>query len=123
LFEGKIANRLLRLLPERALLHVGNSMPVRDVDTYGGSLAAGVRVDGNRGANGIDGVLSTAAGAAMVTDRPTFLYVGDLSFLHDLSGLQLVARHSIPLTVIVANNAGRRDVRRPFRERAGLANV
>jgi 2-succinyl-5-enolpyruvyl-6-hydroxy-3-cyclohexene-1-carboxylate synthase len=106
LFEGKIANRLLRSLPGAALLQIGNSMPVRDLDTYGGAFPDGTRVDGNRGANGIDGVVSTAAGAAMAAQLPTFLYLGDLSFLHDLSGLQLVARHSISLTVVVANNAG-----------------
>jgi 2-succinyl-5-enolpyruvyl-6-hydroxy-3-cyclohexene-1-carboxylate synthase len=105
-FEPKIADRLLRALPAGALLHVGNSMPVRDIDTYGGLPEQGVRIDGNRGAHGIDGVLSTAAGAAAVSDVPTYLYVGDLSFLHDLSGLQLIARHRISLTVVVANNDG-----------------
>ncbi len=106
LFEGKIAAEVVARLPADAVLHVGNSMPVRDLDMFGRARPAELRVDGNRGANGIDGVLSSALGAAAVSGRPTLLVVGDLSFLHDLGGLQIAARHALNAVVIVVNNDG-----------------
>jgi len=106
LFEGKIAAEVVARLPADAVLHVGNSMPVRDLDMFGRARSAELRVDGNRGANGIDGVLSSALGAAAVSGRPTLLVVGDLSFLHDLGGLQIAARHALNAVVIVVNNDG-----------------
>jgi 2-succinyl-5-enolpyruvyl-6-hydroxy-3-cyclohexene-1-carboxylate synthase len=106
LFEGKVAAEVIARLPAGAVLHVGNSMPVRDLDTFGAAGGRTLRVDGNRGANGIDGVLSSALGAAAVSDRPTVLVVGDLSFLHDLGGLQIAARHALDAVVVVVNNDG-----------------
>ena len=73
MFEGKVAAEVAARLPADAVLHVGNSMPVRDLDTFAGIRTAALRVDGNRGANGIDGVVSSALGAAAVSDRPTVL--------------------------------------------------
>ena len=63
---------------------------------------------GNRGANGIDGVLSSALGAsaARVGDEPTVLVVGDLSFFHDLNGLLAARFHSLDLTIVLVNNDG-----------------
>ncbi len=106
MFEGKIVTELLRLLPEGSLLQVGNSMPVRDLDTFGGQCARALEVRCNRGANGIDGVLSTAIGAAAARQAPTALVLGDLSFLHDLSALHIAARYPIDLLVVVINNDG-----------------
>jgi 2-succinyl-5-enolpyruvyl-6-hydroxy-3-cyclohexene-1-carboxylate synthase len=106
LFEGKVAAEVIARLPAGAVLHVGNSMPVRDLDTFGAAGAARVDVAGNRGANGIDGVLSTALGAAAVGRRPVVLVVGDLSFLHDLGGLQIAARHRLSALVVVIDNDG-----------------
>jgi len=106
LFEGKVASELVRLLPAGATLHVGNSMPVRDLDTFGGGNAHRIRVEGNRGASGIDGVLSAALGAAAGRAEPVALLVGDLSFLHDVGALQIAARHRLDALVVVVNNDG-----------------
>jgi 2-succinyl-5-enolpyruvyl-6-hydroxy-3-cyclohexene-1-carboxylate synthase len=89
------------------LLHVGNSLPVRALDTFVGGRRAALGVACNRGANGIDGVVATALGAAAARpDVPTALVVGDLSFLHDVGALQIAARHRLPLLVVVVNNDG-----------------
>jgi 2-succinyl-5-enolpyruvyl-6-hydroxy-3-cyclohexene-1-carboxylate synthase len=97
---------LLRILPEGAALHVGNSMPVRDLDTFGERSPRRLDVFCNRGANGIDGVLSAAAGADAMSTRPTVVVLGDLSFLHDLGALKAAVAHARHLTVIVINNNG-----------------
>ncbi len=105
-FEGKVFTELLARMPEHSLLYVGNSMPVRDLDTFGPALGREIRVLANRGANGIDGVLSSAAGASAGASCPTVLVLGDLSFLHDLSGLLTAARWAPNLTAVVLNNDG-----------------
>jgi 2-succinyl-5-enolpyruvyl-6-hydroxy-3-cyclohexene-1-carboxylate synthase len=93
-------------LPTEAALFIGSSSPVRDLDL------APVRADpppvyANRGLAGIDGNLSTAAGVALATDRPTTALVGDLTALHDLTGLLRPATEPAPnLRVVVANDGG-----------------
>ncbi|MEM6731459.1 MAG: thiamine pyrophosphate-binding protein [Myxococcota bacterium] len=80
-------------------------MPVRDVDAFSGMLPRGVTVTANRGVNGIDGIVATAAGHARGwRDGPAALLIGDLAFLHDLGSLR--AARSTPLTVVVINNGG-----------------
>jgi 2-succinyl-5-enolpyruvyl-6-hydroxy-3-cyclohexene-1-carboxylate synthase len=106
LFEGKVAAELIERLPDRALLHVGNSMPVRDLDTFGGAGERALAVACNRGVNGIDGVLSTALGAAAVSGQPVALLVGDVSFLHDAGALHLATALDFDATVVVINNDG-----------------
>lgn len=104
-FEGAAPVDLAAALPEGATLVVGNSMPVRDVDTFFPNTPRSVRLLGTRGASGIDGVVSTAAGAAAV-DGPVVLLIGDLSFFHDQNGLWPVHRHGLDLTVLLVNNHG-----------------
>ncbi len=106
LFEAKVLTELVSIMPDDSVLHVGNSMPVRDLDTYVGASSRSLRVGCNRGANGIDGVLSTAVGAAAVTRGPLALVLGDLSFLHDIGGLQAAFRHAVNATVVVVDNDG-----------------
>jgi 2-succinyl-5-enolpyruvyl-6-hydroxy-3-cyclohexene-1-carboxylate synthase len=105
-FEGRPPLDLAEVLPDGATLVAGNSMPVRDLDSFLPSLARDVRIVGTRGASGIDGVASTAVGAAAVAEGPVALLVGDLSFLHDLNGLWPLGRYDLSLTVVLVNNDG-----------------
>jgi len=106
LFEGRAVAEVATLLPEGATLAVGNSMPIRDVDAFVRGDSRRLRIVSNRGANGIDGVVSTALGAAAVSDEPVVLVVGDLSFLHDLNGMLAAKLFDINATVVVLNNDG-----------------
>ncbi len=80
-------------------------MPVRDIESFGVPRPRPLRVLANRGANGIDGVVSTALGVALA-DGPTAALVGDLAFLHDASALVGPPAERPPLTVVVADNGG-----------------
>jgi 2-succinyl-5-enolpyruvyl-6-hydroxy-3-cyclohexene-1-carboxylate synthase len=101
-----VAAHLFGRLPGRSTLVVSSSMPVRDVEAFAAPGAAGPRIVANRGANGIDGVVSTALGVALASGGPTVVLVGDLAFLHDVSALVTVAGFSTALTVVVADNHG-----------------
>ncbi len=105
-FEGRIFAELARLLPDGAALFAGNSMPVRDLDTFFPGSSKRIRFLCNRGANGIDGVVSTALGAAAAAGGPLVQVVGDLSFYHDLNGLLAARRYPIDATIILVNNDG-----------------
>jgi len=105
LFEGRVFLELRRLLPEGAVLVAGNSMPVRDLDAFFGFRPEPVRIAGNRGANGIDGLVSTALGFSAAGEK-TVLVLGDLSFYHDMNGLLMAKRHRLDLTVVLINNDG-----------------
>jgi 2-succinyl-5-enolpyruvyl-6-hydroxy-3-cyclohexene-1-carboxylate synthase len=106
LFEGRAVAEIAALLPDGGTLVVGNSMPIRDVDAFVRGDQRRLRILGNRGANGIDGLNSSALGAAAVADGPVVLVVGDLSFFHDLTGLAAAQRFGLNLTVVVLNNDG-----------------
>jgi 2-succinyl-5-enolpyruvyl-6-hydroxy-3-cyclohexene-1-carboxylate synthase len=105
LSEPAIARAVLGGLDEGSQLLVSSSMPVRDVEWYGASRA-GVSVLSNRGANGIDGVLSTSLGAALAAGQPTAVLIGDLAFLYDAGALMWSAGREVRLTVIVVDNDG-----------------
>ena len=105
-FEGRAASEVAALLPEGATLVVGNSMPIRDVDAFVRGDQRRLRIVSNRGANGIDGVISSALGAAAVATGPVVLLVGDLSFLHDLNGLLAASKFDLDATIVVLNNDG-----------------
>ncbi|MGZ0800161.1 2-succinyl-5-enolpyruvyl-6-hydroxy-3-cyclohexene-1-carboxylic-acid synthase [Kluyvera ascorbata] len=103
--EAQLAHRIRRYLPEQGQLFVGNSLVVRLIDALG-QLPAGYPVYSNRGASGIDGLISTAAGVQRASARPTLAIVGDLSALYDLNALALLRQVSAPLVLIVVNNNG-----------------
>ncbi|MED1097897.1 2-succinyl-5-enolpyruvyl-6-hydroxy-3-cyclohexene-1-carboxylic-acid synthase [Bacillus capparidis] len=105
-FEGKVYQVLQPLIPDNSSVFLGNSMPIRDADTFFGTENRSYRLFANRGANGIDGVVSTAIGVREATKRPVTLVIGDLSFYHDLNGLLACKTLNIPLTIILINNDG-----------------
>jgi len=110
LHEGHIPARLAAALPAGATLVVGNSLPARDLDTFTTGASAALRVLHQRGASGIDGLLSGAAGTRSVTPpaHPVVLYLGDVSTQHDLGGLDAVARAAGSLVILTVNNHGGR---------------
>ncbi len=90
-----------------AEVFVSNSMPVRDLDTFTQDPDDSLRFWGNRGANGIDGIVSTAMGIAVSTDRKqTILITGDLAFYHDMNGLFAAMKYRLNVLIIVVNNDG-----------------
>jgi 2-succinyl-5-enolpyruvyl-6-hydroxy-3-cyclohexene-1-carboxylate synthase len=108
LSEGGAVRVALEALPERALLCLGNSLPIREADTFRGALRGDATVVSQRGASGIDGAISWAAGAASVAGRPALALIGDLSFLHDIGGLAAARTLRTPLAIVVVNNGGGR---------------
>lgn len=106
LFEGRIFPELAKVLPDGATLYVGNSMPVRDLDSFLPSSDKAWRCLANRGANGIDGVVSSSLGVSAAGDGPVVLVIGDLSFYHDLGGLLAAKAYDLDLTVVLVHNDG-----------------
>lgn len=111
-WEGAIAHTLVSSIGTEAeaeaevALHLASSMPIRDVDSFGGTTPSALRVFTSRGANGIDGMVATAAGEAFGSRLPTVLLTGDLAFQHDLAGVCAAVSMDTPLTVVVVDNAG-----------------
>jgi 2-succinyl-5-enolpyruvyl-6-hydroxy-3-cyclohexene-1-carboxylate synthase len=106
LTAARLARDVVAALPAGALLVLGSSTPVRDVDRLA-VPRSDLTVLANRGVAGIDGTISTAVGAASVHDGPAFALMGDLTFLHDLTGLLLGEGERRPdLTVVVPDNDG-----------------
>jgi 2-succinyl-5-enolpyruvyl-6-hydroxy-3-cyclohexene-1-carboxylate synthase len=104
-FEGAPFAHLGDLLPDGGILWASSSMPVRDMDAWLPAGPRAVRPLANRGANGIDGVLSSALGAA-ATGAQVALVIGDLALLHDLAGLVAARLHGLSATVVVVHNDG-----------------
>ena len=103
--EAQLAHRIRHCLPEQGQLFVGNSLVVRLIDAFS-RLPAGYPVYSNRGASGIDGLISTAAGVQRATAKATLAIVGDLSALYDLNALALLRQASAPFVLLVVNNNG-----------------
>ncbi len=104
--EGALFPRLFQALPDSGILYVGNSMPIRDLDSFVPSHPRRIRVLANRGASGIDGLVSSALGASVATDAPLLLVTGDLSFHHDLNALHMARGEGARATIMVVNNDG-----------------
>jgi 2-succinyl-5-enolpyruvyl-6-hydroxy-3-cyclohexene-1-carboxylate synthase len=105
-FEGAAFAVLAEVLPAGAILWAGNSMPVRDLDAWLPMSDRAVTICSNRGANGIDGVVSTALGSVAAAAGPVVLVVGDVSFLHDLSALAAARLQGLSATIVLVNNDG-----------------
>jgi 2-succinyl-5-enolpyruvyl-6-hydroxy-3-cyclohexene-1-carboxylate synthase len=105
-FEPKLLAALEPELPDDAIVWVSSSMPIRDVEACFPQSPKRLRFLANRGANGIDGVVSSAAGAALATGTPTWLLTGELALLHDIGGLLAARRAGADLHVVCVDNGG-----------------
>jgi 2-succinyl-5-enolpyruvyl-6-hydroxy-3-cyclohexene-1-carboxylate synthase len=106
LSEPLVARRLGQWLAEDATLFVASSMPIRDVEEFFAARQGSPRVLSNRGANGIDGTVSSAFGAAAGSDGAVVLLIGDVALAHDIGGLLSGRRLGLPLTIVLLNNDG-----------------
>ncbi|KAI9091952.1 hypothetical protein K1719_027887 [Acacia pycnantha] len=125
LTEPHVAHVISETLSSESSLFLGNSMSIRDADMYGRGRSicsksvtslmldsdlpfSWIRVAGNRGASGIDGLLSTAIGFAVGCNKKVFCVIGDVSFLHDTNGLAILNQSKLrkPMTILVLNNHG-----------------
>ena len=104
--EPSVARIVSEKIGEGDVLVVGNSMPVRDLNTFAARNAAFVHIITNRGASGIDGIIATAVGASIGSQKPVTVLIGDLSLLHDLNSLAMVSNVNRPFVVVVINNDG-----------------
>lgn len=104
-FEGHVVRAIADVLSDEAHLYVGNSLAVRDLDWFWPAEAPSVRVLSNRGANGIDGFVSSVLGAA-ASGRCVLGFCGDLSFFHDMGGLVAARRLGVSACFVVPNNGG-----------------
>lgn len=105
-FEGKVPLVLKKSLPIGSMVCLASSMPIRDAEFFWPVNDKKFRPFANRGANGIDGTISTALGVAHGAESPVALVVGDLAFLHDVGALALRPRFRGSLTIFVINNSG-----------------
>jgi 2-succinyl-5-enolpyruvyl-6-hydroxy-3-cyclohexene-1-carboxylate synthase len=106
LLESGIVSRVCSHIGSDSNLFLSNSMPIRWADMYAKARDGFPPVFVNRGANGIDGIVSTAAGVARASRRTTICVLGDLTFLHDQNGLWRLADDQVPLKMILLNNSG-----------------
>jgi 2-succinyl-5-enolpyruvyl-6-hydroxy-3-cyclohexene-1-carboxylate synthase len=104
--EPAVAAELGVLLPQEATLFVASSMPVRDIETFWPVRPDPPRVLCNRGANGIDGIVSSALGAAAHEPGPVVLLIGDVALAYDLGGLLAAGRLELKLTIVLLENGG-----------------
>ncbi|MFC6873073.1 2-succinyl-5-enolpyruvyl-6-hydroxy-3-cyclohexene-1-carboxylic-acid synthase [Halobellus marinus] len=104
--EGRILSDVVDLAPDPATIFVSNSMPVRDLDRFGAPTTSAYTALGNRGASGIDGIVSTALGAGSASTDDLTLVSGDLAYYHDMNGLLALGRCDVEATIVLVNNDG-----------------
>ncbi|MCY3831795.1 MAG: 2-succinyl-5-enolpyruvyl-6-hydroxy-3-cyclohexene-1-carboxylic-acid synthase [Chloroflexi bacterium] len=106
-FDGAALHDVIDLMPDRATLFAGNSLPVRHLDQFGLRRRNSILAFANRGASGIDGNVSTALGiGAARRDSPLVAVLGDITLYHDLNGLLAIKRCGLPMTIVLLNNEG-----------------
>jgi 2-succinyl-5-enolpyruvyl-6-hydroxy-3-cyclohexene-1-carboxylate synthase len=106
LFEPAVHRALARILPPVSTVYVASSMPVRDLESFLPAIDRPLRFLANRGANGIDGLVSSGFGAAAAAPGRTFVLTGDIGLYHDMNGLLAFRRLGIEATIVVMNNRG-----------------
>lgn len=104
--EGEVAMATLRALPDGSALVVSSSMPIRDLDAFAAPSEKSVDIFANRGASGIDGVVSTAFGIASQRSGPAALLIGDVAFFHDQNGLLWSREADAPVVIVLVDNDG-----------------
>ncbi len=104
--EGAYAAATLRALPPGATLFASSSMPVRDVDAYGRPAPRDVQVLGNRGASGIDGIVSSVMGCAGGGAGPVVGLIGDIALYHDMNGLLAARDKELNVVFVLVDNDG-----------------
>jgi 2-succinyl-5-enolpyruvyl-6-hydroxy-3-cyclohexene-1-carboxylate synthase len=103
--EPQIARDVVMSVPSGGHLVLASSMPIRDVEWYA-PRRDDITVHANRGANGIDGTISTAIGVALASRAPTTVLLGDIAFLHDSTALIGIDQRDIDLRIVVVDNDG-----------------
>jgi 2-succinyl-5-enolpyruvyl-6-hydroxy-3-cyclohexene-1-carboxylate synthase len=103
--EIAVAHTVSRSLAHDSHCVVSSSMPIRDFEWFGAPMNGAV-VHANRGANGIDGVVSTAVGVALGSDATTYLLIGDIACIHDSNGLWGLSKRGLDVRIVVTNNDG-----------------
>jgi 2-succinyl-5-enolpyruvyl-6-hydroxy-3-cyclohexene-1-carboxylate synthase len=106
LSEPLVARKLGEWLPSDSTLVVASSMPVRDVESFFPARTDQPVVLSNRGANGIDGTVSSAFGVAAASAGPVLLLIGDVALAHDVGGLLANRRLGLAITIVLLNNDG-----------------
>jgi 2-succinyl-5-enolpyruvyl-6-hydroxy-3-cyclohexene-1-carboxylate synthase len=106
--EGGAVRAVVERVPPGGVLALGNSLPIREAELFVPAAPRGLTVWAQRGANGIDGLIAGAAGAAAASGRPTTLILGDVSAAHDVGGLAAARDVDVPFTIVVLNNGGGR---------------
>jgi 2-succinyl-5-enolpyruvyl-6-hydroxy-3-cyclohexene-1-carboxylate synthase len=106
LFEPRVHRALASVAAPGDTVFVSSSMPVRDLETFLPATGTPIRFLCNRGANGIDGLVSSGLGAAATAPGPTYVLTGDLGLYHDMNGLLAVRRLGVEATLVVLNNGG-----------------
>lgn len=104
--EGRVLAAAVRAAPPASVLFVSSSMPVRDLDAFGLPRAEPLTVLGNRGASGIDGIVSTAFGVSAATPGTTVCVLGDVAFFHDQNGLLWAREKDAPVIFVLVDNDG-----------------
>ena len=97
---------LSRLYADGDLVYTASSMPIRDQEAFVPSASTQVRFLCNRGANGIDGLISSGIGASAASGRPAWIVTGDLGLHHDMNGLAALRHANVPVRIVVLNNDG-----------------
>lgn len=104
--EARVAETVVTSLPANGTLFVSSSMPIRDVDAFAHPREAALRLYANRGASGIDGVVSSSFGVASQSDGPTVCLIGDLAFFHDRNGLLWSREEDASVIFVLVDNDG-----------------
>lgn len=104
--EAYLAAKIISMAPVNFKLFISSSMPIRDMDQFAKASEQEIEVFVNRGASGIDGIISSAVGVSLTSNKATVLLIGDIAFLHDSNSLMLLKQIKSPLLIIVVNNNG-----------------